>query len=36
MAEKQGYIKLMGERQDLSRKQIKTKVRLYEALLRKL
>lgn len=36
LAEKQDYIKLMGERQDLSRKQIKTKVRIYEALLRKL
>lgn len=36
LAEKQDYIKLMGERQDLRRKQIKTKVRLYEALLRKL
>jgi hypothetical protein len=35
-AEKQEYIKLMGERQGLSRKQINTKVRLYEALLRKL
>jgi len=36
LAEKQEYIKLMGERQGLSRKQINTKVRLYEALLRKL
>lgn len=36
LAEKQAYIKLMGERQDLSRKQIKTKVRLYEVLLGKL
>ena len=36
LAEKQGYIKLMGERQDLRRKQIKTKVNLYESLLRKL
>lgn len=36
LAEKHGYINLMGERQDLRRKQIKTKVRLYEALLQKL
>ncbi len=36
LSEKQDYIRLMGERQDLSRRQIKTKVRLYETLLRKL
>ena len=36
LAEKQAYIKLMGERQDLRRKKIKTRVRLYEALLRKM
>ena len=36
LAEKQEYIKLMGERQEMQRKHLKTKVRLYERLLRKL
>jgi len=36
LAEKQQYIKLMSEHQDLRRKRAQTKVRLYEKLLRKL
>ena len=36
LAEKREFINLMGERQELRKKQIKTKVRLYERLLRKL
>ena len=36
LAEKQEFIKLMGEQQDLRRKQVKTKIKLYERLLAKL
>ena len=36
LAEKREFIKLMGERMDLSQKQIETKVKLYERLLDKL
>lgn len=36
LAEKQEFIKLMGEQQELQRKQVETKIRLYERLLDKL
>lgn len=36
LAEKQSYIRLMGERQQYRRKQAETKARLYQKLLRKL
>ena len=36
LAEKQEFIRLMGERQDLQRKQLKTRITLYKRLLRKL
>ena len=36
LAEKQEYIKLMGERHDMARKQAETKIKLYERLLDKM
>ncbi|MBL6928904.1 MAG: hypothetical protein ISR44_07000 [Rhodospirillales bacterium] len=36
LAEKQEFIKLMGEQQDMRRKQVETKIKLYERLLAKL
>ncbi len=36
LAEKQAYIQIMNEHQDLRRRQAKTKIRLYEKLLRKM
>ncbi|RED53547.1 hypothetical protein [Aestuariispira insulae] len=36
LAEKQEFIKLMGERQDLQRKQVQTRITLYKRLLNKL
>ena len=36
LAEKQAFVKLMGERQDLQRKQVSTRIKLYQRLLRKL
>ena len=36
LAEKQAFIRLMGERQDLQRKQTETRLKLYQKLLRKL
>ena len=36
LAEKQAYIRLMGERQDMQRKQAKTQVKFYKRMLKKL
>jgi len=34
LAEKREYVKLLGERQELQRKQLRTKIRVYERILR--
>lgn len=36
LAEKQAYIRMMGDRQDMRRKRLQTQVRLYDRLLRKM
>ncbi|MBT5264966.1 MAG: hypothetical protein HOL85_09050 [Rhodospirillaceae bacterium] len=36
LAAKQGYIRMMGERQEMERKRAKTRIRLYKRLLRKI
>ena len=36
LAEKQAYIRLLGDRQDMNRKRLKTKVKVYEKILHKL